>query len=241
MTKIGVTEAGDGGLDFSWTNKLYDINIIITKHLTSKNEKLLNALLNNADKIILHCTCTGYGKTLIEPNVPTSNEVYNGVSKLIALGFPVSQIVLRTDPIIPTDKGIECVEKVWKQFSTLGIERCRLSIIDMYPHVRKRFQEVCGKVPFESFVAPQNMILQVNQAIQQNVSLYKHFESCAENIGERIGCISKRDFDVLGLPFDNETGGFQRKGCLCVAGKNELLNNKKRCPSGCIYCYWHDK
>lgn len=85
------------------------------------------------------------------------------------------------------------------------------------------------------------MISQVNQAIQTNISLYKHFESCAENIGERIGCISKRDFDILSLPFDNVTGGFQRKGCLCVAGKTELLNNKKRCPSGCIYCYWHDK
>lgn len=138
MTKIGITEAGDGGLDFSWIDKLYDINIIITKHLTSKNKKLLNALLNNADKIILHCTCTGYGKTLIEPNVPTPNEVYDGVLKLITLGFPVSQIVLRTDPIIPTDKGIKCVEEVWKQFSTLGIERCRLSIIDMYPHVKKK-------------------------------------------------------------------------------------------------------
>ena len=66
------------------------------------------------------------------------------------------------------------------------------------------------------------------------------FESWAENLPEQIGCISKRDFDILGIPFDNPEGGFQRKGCLCVAGKTELLNNKKRCPSGCLYCYWRD-
>lgn len=53
------------------------------------------------------------------------------------------------------------------------------------------------------------------------------FESCAENLPEQITCISKRDFDILGIPFDNPEGGFQRKGCLCVAGKTELLNNKK--------------
>ena len=30
--KIGITEAGDAGLDFSWVDKLFNINIIITKH-----------------------------------------------------------------------------------------------------------------------------------------------------------------------------------------------------------------
>lgn len=147
MNKIGITEAGDAGLDFSWADKLYDINIIITKHLTPKNTKLMSLLLENYDKIILHCTCTGYGGTIVEPNVPKPTEVYAGIKELISKGFPVSQIVLRTDPIIPTDKGIKCVTDVWKLFSDLGIKRCRFSIIDMYPHVKERFQEICGSVP----------------------------------------------------------------------------------------------
>lgn len=241
MTKIGVTEAGDGGLDLSWKDKLFDANIIITKHLTSKNDQFISAVLENYKKIIIHCTCTGYGGTIIEPNVPTPNEVYGGVQKIISMGFPVSQIVLRTDPIIPTDKGIKTAENVWKLFSNLNIERCRFSIIDMYPHVRRRFQDLCGTIPFEGFFAPQNMIENVSKAIDSNQNLYSHFESCAEGIGERIGCISKRDFDILGLKYNNDICGFQRKGCLCVAGKTELLSNKRRCPSGCIYCYWKDK
>ena len=240
MTKIGITEAGDAGLDFSWVEKLCEINIIITKHLTCKNTKLIKLLLENSEKIILHCTCTGYGSTKMEPNVPKPSEVFEGLEQLINKGFPVSQIVLRTDPIIPTTKGIEKVESIWSLFSNLGIERCRFSIIDMYPHTKRRIKEAYGTLPFETFSAPQKMIYEVEKAIERNKHLFAHFESCAEKISEQVGCISKKDFDILDIPFENVMGGFQRKGCLCCAGKTELLCNKKKCPSGCLYCYWKD-
>lgn len=237
--KIGITEAGDAGLDFSWVDKLFDINIIITKHLTTRNEQLIKALLENSHKIILHCTCTGYGGTKMEQNVPTPLEVHDGIKTLIQKGFPVSNIVLRTDPIIPTTKGIQRVEKVWDLFSDIGIKRCRYSVIDMYPHTKERIIAEYGEAPFDTFKAPQKMMEAVKYAVENYREPYL-FESCAENLPEQIGCISKRDFDILGIPFDNPEGGFQRKGCLCVAGKTELLNNKKRCPSGCLYCYWRD-
>lgn len=95
MIKFGITEAGDAGLDYSWANKLLDGNIIITKHLTAQNDKLIDLLLKNKNKIILHVTCTGYGGTKMEPNVPKPQEVYNGVNELISRGFPEKQIVLR--------------------------------------------------------------------------------------------------------------------------------------------------
>lgn len=236
--KIGITEAGDAGLDFSWVDKLFDINIIITKHLTIKNERLIKALLENSNRIILHCTCTGYGGTKMERNVPTPSEVHDGVKYLIQSGFPVSHIVLRTDPIIPTEKGINRVKSIWDLFSDTGITRCRYSVIDMYPHTKERITAEYGEVPFDTFRAPKKMMDAVKYAVE-NYGTY-NFESCAENLPEQVGCVSKRDFDILGVPFDNTEGGFQRKGCLCVAGKTELLNTKKRCPSGCLYCYWRD-
>ncbi|MBQ7818550.1 MAG: DUF1768 domain-containing protein [Bacteroidales bacterium] len=237
---VGITEAGDAGLDFSWLDKLYDINIIISKHLTIENKELINALLKNSHKIIFHCTVTGYGGTKMEPNVPTPFEVYDGLSTLIKKGFPVDQIVLRTDPIIPTIKGIKRAEKVWDMFSDLGITRCRYSVLDMYPHVKERIVSVYGSTPYDSFTAPVNMLEWVKNSVYDYMNIY-NFESCAENnLSEAIGCISEKDFKILGLPFNNTTGGYQRKGCLCVAGKTELLNNKKRCPSGCLYCYWKD-
>ena len=149
--KFGITEAGDAGLDFSWANKLLDGNIIITKQLTIKNEKLIHLLLQNKDKIILHVTCTGFGGSKMEPNVPFTMDVYQGVSYLISKGFPVEQIVLRTDPIIPTEKGISRVKSVWDYFSDTKIKRVRYSIIDLYPHTKSRIMEQYGKLPFDSF------------------------------------------------------------------------------------------
>ena len=236
--RFGITEAGDAGLDFSWANKLLDGNIIITKQLTTKNEKLIKLLLQNKDKIILHVTCTGYGNTKMEPNVPKSFEVYQGVRELISLGFPVNQIVLRTDPIIPTEKGINRVIEPWSLFDDTGIKRCRYSIIDLYPHVKDRIKLVYGKIPFEGFSAPKYMVDNVLNAMEPYKQYYT-FEACAENLPDKVGCISKKDYEILGLDTSTiKDGGFQRKTCACCAGKTELLTNKKRCPSGCLYCYW---
>ena len=238
--KFGITEAGDAGLDFSWADKLLDGNIIITKHLTTKNTQLLKLLIENQDKIILHATCTGFGGTKMEPNVPKPIEVYEGIQELIKQGFPVNQIVLRTDPTIPTEKGIERVVNVWELFKDSGIKRVRYSIIDMYSHAKERILEEYGKLPFEGFKAPQYMINNLLNAMEPYRRYYS-FAACAEDLPDRIGCISKTDYEILGLDTSTiQEGGFQRKTCACCAGKTELLTHKKRCPSGCLYCYWKD-
>ncbi len=56
------------------------------------------------------------------------------------------------------------------------------------------------------------------------------------------GCISDYDLNLLGFSEDAESSGagYQRKGCMCYAGKTELLKHKTRCPHGCLYCYWKD-
>lgn len=239
MLKIGITERGDAGLNFEWVDKLYQANIIITKHLTVKNTRLIDALINNKEKIILHATCTGYGGTNIEPRVPTPNDVYDGVQTLIHFGFPAEQIVLRTDPIFPTQIGIATVKAVWEKFSDTGVKRCRYSVVDMYPYVKKRIIDVVGKLPFETFKAPKEMMEAVKTAMLTSNMPYE-FESCAEDLPVQTGCISKKDLDILGIVAETEEGGFQRKGCMCLKGKTELLTKKRICPSGCLYCYWKD-
>ena len=240
IMKFGVTEAGDAGLDFNWVNKLQPGNIIITKHLTPTNNKLINALVENKDRIILHVTCTGYGGTQMEPNVPTPQMVRLGVYTLINRGFPVEHIVLRTDPIFPTETGIKRAEKVWQLFEDSGICRVRYSIIDLYPHVQERLAKAYGKLPFKGFQAPKQMVDALLFAMKKWRDKYT-FEACAETLPDRTGCISKKDYEILGLDTSTiQEGGFQRKTCACCAGKTELLNNKRRCPSGCLYCYWKD-
>lgn len=69
--KIGITEYGDAGVDFRWENKLKEIDgvILITKNL---NDTFIKKVLNHMSEIpiVVHCTCTGWGHTRMEPNVP---------------------------------------------------------------------------------------------------------------------------------------------------------------------------
>ena len=75
---IGITENIDPAFHLEIFDKLYKGNIIITKRLTNKlNEKLIE----HKDKIILHCTCTGFGGR-IDPVIPTAKGV-NTAKKVI--------------------------------------------------------------------------------------------------------------------------------------------------------------
>ena len=56
------------------------------------------------------------------------------------------------------------------------------------------------------------------------------FESCAEpNLTEteKIGCVSAKDLAMFGLSVDDNALAGQRKTCLCIAGKTELLSHKR--------------
>ena len=99
--KIGITEAGDAGIDLSWTDKLDSVDgaILITKHITPDFEK---EVIKHKDKIILHATITGFGGTVIEPNVPAPRPEFLALMNLIENGFPIEKVVVRVDPIIPT-------------------------------------------------------------------------------------------------------------------------------------------
>lgn len=235
--KFGITERGDAALDLSWVKKMCPGNIIISKELTPN---LASVLLDNASRIIFHMTCTGYGRTVIEPNVPAPEETKSAVCGLIAAGFPVSHIVLRVDPIIPTAKGIARAKHILDLFRETGIKRVRYSYLDMYPHVIKRFGQAGYPVPYSSFTAPPEMQDAAEKMLKGFQNVYE-LEACAEKTPNQLGCLSQKDYDILGLPFSPKENEFakQRPMCLCCADKTELLTSKTQCAHGCIYCYWH--
>ena len=242
MIKIGVTEAGDAGLDLSWADKLDTVSaaIIITKSLT---RECADKLLEHKDKCILHATVTGYGGTVLEPKVPAFLDELLRVGELVEAGFPKEQVVIRVDPIIPTEKGIQTAQTVINTAASVGFRRFRVSIIDMYPHVRARFAEAGLPLPYGEFFSPlQKMV----EAVDIMLARYKAnpditIESCAEKLTNAapVGCVSGKDLDILGVPHELlDTSGYQRRGCLYCSGKTELLPTKRRCSNGCIYCYW---
>ena len=242
--KIGITERGDPSIDFSWVEKSKKMDgvILITKNLT---DKVIEKAQENLDKYIFHISCTGYGGTILEPNIPNLYHQLAQAKKLLDLGVSVNRVVIRIDPIIPTLKGMNVAGKVFLNAVKMGFRRFRISVMDAYPHARERMRENGIEPPYgDMFTAPQEMFDNVDSLVRQLKRVYPDIsvESCAEGkLKEttQTGCVSEKDLNILGIKHDTvDSAGYQRKGCLCCSAKTELLSERKQCPYKCLYCYW---
>jgi len=247
--KIGATDGGDAGLDLSWVYRLNDVDgaVVITKNITPLFQE---AVLANKDKLIVHATITGFGGTKIEPNVPKVDDNFDALATLISNGFPQAKITIRIDPIIPTPKGIQRAFSIFKKGIDNGFSRFRVSIIDMYPHVRERFKAAGLPLPYgdEGFSPSTEQIKAVDDMLTAVLTYCKtksntpRIECCAEpklKNAIQCGCIGGFDLMLLGLnPYESNDVGYQRKHCMCYSGKTELLKSKIPCSHGCIYCFW---
>lgn len=252
--KIGITERGDAGIDLSWKDKLDTVDgaILITKNIT---DKFMWHVLRTDKPLIIHVTCTGYGGSPLEPNVPNYKYQINKAIALINAGFPASRMVLRVDPIFPTPKGIARASMVLDEYGRtlyhMGVNRIRVSILDEYKHVKQRFiDHGWYSIYGDKFQASDEQIMEVAKLLDD----YNFFfETCAEsklagysNISkydniQEVGCISTRDLDRMDINHDGLAmyeNPQNRRGCHCLSCKTELLTNRKQCPHGCVYCYW---
>lgn len=261
MLKIGITERGDAGIDFSWYDKIkdgfVDGAVLISKNVNTEFRAKVIDLYERGFKIIVHCTCTGYGGTALEPNVPDFWDQLSGMDVLRQAGFPMENTVLRIDPIFPSEKGLKQVEKVINAAKAMNLfpMRVRFSVLDEYRHVKERFMKHGWNPLYDGMQASDEQLRQVIQTLSKYPDI--EFECCAEdrlfqlnlncdhpaNI-IRIGCISAKDLHLMG--FSNEkikeagihVNPQNRNGCQCLSCKTELLDNRHQCPHGCVYCYW---
>lgn len=259
MNRIGTTETGDPGYNFSWVDHLYDANILITKNPCYQFRKYLMEN-DRYKKCIVHLTCTGWGGSKFEPNVQLPQDFLKNVLELIDMGFPVEQLVLRVDPIIPSESGLNRAASILEMFGiNTKIRRVRVSILDLYPHVKERIYNLTKfmvgyeleeyRLPWDNWFVPKPLIDKTAQMLN---TYYQHFqyeyEACAEpELVKRsegqikpIGCVSQKDLDILGCTSVTieEGPSRQRKTCLCPPNKYQLLSGKPgRCSNKCIYCY----
>lgn len=249
MTKIGITERGDASIDYAWTGKLdsVDMAVLITKNITKRFAGTVLDLHRAGRRLVVHATCTGWGGTYMEPNVPPYETQLASLRRLIDEGFPMRQCVLRVDPIIPTPEGLERLRSVLDAAHDLGLLpgiRVRVSIVDEYRHVKDRLAASGHDAIYNrlrKYPTPDEIM-----AVKYVLGDYScvRFETCAEPMLSmanvfHVGCVSRADLDLFGLTTDvTETNMQNRSGCLCLKGKTELLSNKKRCPNQCMYCYW---
>lgn len=255
--RIGITERGDAGLDFTWYQKLADNNIdgaiLITKNIT---DAFIDHVLNAPKPVVIHATCTGWGGSWLEPNVPVYPDQLSMVKKLIAKGFDASRIVIRMDPIFPIPEGLERCQNVLNFILSedIPVRRIRISLYDEYPHVRTRLAAALHH-PFY----PNNLFGPTNEMMINTLEMLRKypmfsFETCAEtkfmqkfayNTPNIItqGCVSAHDISLMGINADVDSMAINcqnRFGCQCLSCKTELLGNRHRCANGCLYCYWKD-
>lgn len=268
--KIGITERGDAACSMLWVDKCkghaVDGAIIITKKITDTVKDNLLALHAEGFPLILHATITGWGGTYMEPGVWEYEKSVRALKGLVDAGFPASRIIIRIDPMFPTQPGIRRVKELMRCLHGNGLFaegngiRLRMSIYDEYPHVRERLAGI-GLQPMYGgcFSAPGHMVAALAEGIHEvreelgacPGTSVPVFETCAEDrLACRYrqdfrlaGCVSKTDLDVMGLECpeglsENKQG---RGGCHCLSVKTELLAERKPCPHKCIYCYWKDK
>jgi len=246
MIKMGITESGDAALDLSWKRWVIDEGkpaILITKDpalLLNKVPDLFNY------PVILHATITGYGGTLMEPNVKSPEYMIESMSKYLD---NKDKIVIRVDPIIPSDSFLDKSLKVIESCASIGFTRYRISFMDYYYHIRDRlsmnykYSEISKelyKVYSGSLHAPLDLRNSVLDKIRSILTTECSLEICGEPNMTNTGCISKYDFDILGLDYGDRfiTNHYQRSTCKCLKCKTELLSNKHPCSHNCIYCYW---
>lgn len=256
MKYIGTTETYDPCfVDLrKLKDRLLDANIIITKELT---EDLRSFLVRNKNRCILHHTVTGLGNSRIEPGVKDPDVELVRFMDLINAGFPIRQYVLRIDPIVNIGNlGVLALDHVLSNWSheldSLGNKyrgvkiRCRISILDLYPHVKDRFLKLGIDLSNKGFSEVSDDQLTSIKRVLDKYSFRFTYESCAEprlaGITDHVGCASDADLRILRE--DPKEYGFpsvpQRSTCLCLAKKQILGVKPGRCPHNCVYCYWKD-
>jgi DNA repair photolyase len=231
MNEIGITERGDAALDHGWLPWVKNSKPAI---LITKDPYMLYQQIQTMPKYrfntIIHATITGLGSTLFEPNVPSRETSLMGYEKLASI-FPIERIVLRIDPIIPTEEGVRIAQSVLAHKINHG--RVRISFIDQYLHVRRHLKVAGISLPWSTFHAP----LKIRQKAYEELS---QPEICGEPDFACTGCVSEIDCKTLNVIPDKDKG-IQRKFCACLINKKELLKNKEPCGHNCLYCYWDKK
>jgi len=236
MSKIGITERGDAAFNDKWIKWVKSGNpaVLITKQPNILVNKLIsNDLLDS--NIIIHVCITGNGDTVIEPNVPKYQDSLDDFYYLVDK-YGKDRVVLRIDPIIPTEPFLQNSYAVLDAAKTkLGddLPRVRISFLDNYNHVKERMKEL-GLETFDYyFHAPLSTRIKIWNDMGRP-------ELCGEEGMTSTSCISEIDCKIFGVePIKAEHS--QRKECGCLGNKHELLNTPKPCNSKCVYCYWKNK
>lgn len=221
---IGVTERADPTINLKWQRWVKDGKPAI---LITKNPKLLLPMLSLSDNVIVHCTITLMGGSILEPNIPGPLQAVSAYHSICSF-LGKERVVLRVDPIVDGTSITALKELVLEAEG-----RVRISFLDLYPHSRKRMERAGIEVVRKAFHMPFLGRLNIWRELGKP-------EVCAEPGLPSTPCVSKVDCKILGVKPSTRLRR-QRSECHCLANKIELCNWPPKCTYGCLYCYWKDE
>lgn len=184
-------------------------------------------------------TLTPYGKD-IEPHLPPKAEI---IDTFIRLSDQIGKkrIIWRYDPIL-LSQDLSINDHVDRFHDLAGrlaghTEKCIISFMDMYRHIRNNMADRCVRPPDES-----EMRALAGQLSQVAGSHHMKVATCAERIDlsdlniEHGHCIDDRLISELtGRTLNIAKDKYQRELCGCVASVD--IGEYNTCRHGCRYCY----
>jgi DNA repair photolyase len=197
---------------------------------------LLNYTRLDPERTALQLTVTGLGGTMIERNVPLASKVWEDVEQLIKSGFSPALINWRMDPIIPGIHTPKMVHSLAKRASGLGINRCTISFVTFYEHVKTRWPE-----GLKTYRDPAQQ-REIGNAIKDilggyGIILYGCAQPHLRGLIMPSKCIDGEYYSaVTGFTFDTEKDPSQRKACGCTKSV-DIGRYRAGCVHNCRYCY----
>lgn len=194
-------------------------------------------------------TITGYGGSLIEPNVPTMEDSIKTLEKML-INYKPEQFNIRFDPILFSKETGMVTERL-KDFGKLCkylkeldmISKCRIttSYISLYDNVARQLQRkikiVNDKEQAKKFFEEMANISLSYGGKGIGMCCCKEFENIKGIYQSH--CIDGKLLDELFSEKSSKaksTG--QREGCGC-SKSIDIGSYNQKCDHNCLYCYAH--
>ena len=163
-------------------------------------EGKLKEVLSSYSQLYVHLTITGFGDTILEPNIPKWENIIRMLPGLVDMVKGPERITWRFDPLIEVIiKGerlsnYDLFPVIAKQIKNDGITRCKTSWVEPYKKVIRRLDK--KKINLE--------ILSQDKRLKQSKELQKHAEKygidlsfCSMKGFSRSSCIDGELFTHL--------------------------------------------
>lgn len=215
-----------------------DAVVFWTKH-PGNFLRCLDAVRARCDAFYVHVTLTPYGPE-IEPRTGDKEAVIRAFREL-SRRIGAERVLWRYDPILVNATYTAAYHEARFRYLCGALagytERCVVSVVDPYPHLRKLFAAGVLEVPQEGVLA---RIVPAFAAAAREAGI--GMASCCEPLLVRdFGVARHRCVDpalvrrLFGRTVPEGRDPGQREGCGCAASRD--IGSYGTCGHGCRYCY----